>query len=356
MHACHRRLFLVVVLLMLPSAARGEDWPMYGRDRNRNAVSPEKGPPLWWQVKDNHGPNLQSSKNIKWQAKLGSLTNCDPVIAHGFVWVGASVQDDKTRVRSGNLMCFREKDGKLLYQHRSLGLPAQEDGPAYAGHTSSPLFEGNRAWFTTIRFETVCLDIGPLQRGDGQPKELWKVDMVKELGVFPSDVPMGYGKTCSIAASYKDRIFVCTGNGADDEGKTPQPKAPSVVCFDKTSGKILWTDNSPGKNILEGQWASPLVMEIHGGGQVIVPQGDGWVRSFDAMNGELIWKFDASPRSIGDPHKRNQLLATPVYHGGYIYIGTGAQFSYLPRRFVVRPAVHAAATNCLGTNRSLLPP
>ena len=319
----HKIISLIVGLALVPTVA-AEDWPMLGRDRSRNPVSPEKNPPLWWQVEDNEGPNLQRSKNIKWQAKLGSFTNCDPVIANGFVWVGASVQDDKTRVRSGNLMCFREKDGKLLYQHRSISLPTQDLGLAYVGHTSSPLIEGDRAWFTTIRCETVCLDIGPLQRGDGQPKELWKVDMVKGLGVFPSDAPMGYGRTCSITASYKDRIYVCTGNGVDEEGKTPQPKAPSLVCFHKNTGKVLWTDSSPGKKILDGQWSSPLIMEIHGRGQVIVPQGDGWLRSFDAMSGELIWKFDASPRSIVDPNKRGQLLATPVYHDGYIYIGTGA--------------------------------
>src|SRR5450631_3534757 len=113
---------LIVGLTLVPAVA-ADDWPMLGRDRTRNPVSGEKNPPLWWQVEDNQGPNWQPSRNIKWQAKLGANTNCDPVIANGLVWVGTSVHDEKTRERSAVLKCFREKDGRLLYEHRSLGLP-----------------------------------------------------------------------------------------------------------------------------------------------------------------------------------------------------------------------------------------
>jgi hypothetical protein len=94
---------LIVVLTLVPAVA-ADDWPMFGRDRSRNGVSPEKNPPIWWQVADNEGPNLQRSKNIKWQAKLGANTNCDPVIAKGLVWVGTSVQDAKSKTRSGALV------------------------------------------------------------------------------------------------------------------------------------------------------------------------------------------------------------------------------------------------------------
>ena len=281
--------------------------------------------PIWRRSDGAADP--QPAGNIQWSVKLGTRTASDPVIAGGMIWIGTSETDAKTERRIAVLNCLREKDGKLLYQYRTPPMPGTKgwDGVrAYAGHTSSPLVEGDRIWFTTTRTETVCLDIGPLRRGEGQPKELWKVDMIGQLGVFPSDAPMGYGKTCSIAASSKGRIFVCTGNGVDIEGNAPQPNAPSLVCFAKDTGKVLWTDNSPGAKIREGQWSSPLVLEIQGRDQVIAPQGDGWLRSFDAATGALIWKFDTNPRSITDPNRRAQLLATPVYHEGRVYIGNGA--------------------------------
>ena len=324
-------------LLCLP--ARADDWPVLGRDKTRNAVSPEKNPPQWWQPPITVGPDRRAGKNIKWEAPLPHRTKCDPVVANGLVWVGSRERLNKGRSASV-LACYREKDGKLLYQYR-VPDPAEGVGTWDAGHTSSPLIEADRLWFTTPSSETVCLDVGPLRRGDGEPKELWKVDMIKQLRIFPSYAPMGYGKTCSIPASYKDRIYVCTGNAANEEGKVPQPKAPSLVCFDKNTGKVLWSDNSPGDQILDRQWCSPLVMDIAGRGQVVTPQGDGWLRSFDAMTGELLWKFDTNLRSITQPDQRSRLLATPVYHDGYIYIGNGHSPvdspSLMPHFFCIDP-------------------
>lgn len=319
---------VIAIVLLFSSASHGfaEDWPMFGRSATRNPVSPEKHPPLWWRVADEDG--RQPPRNIKWQAKLGMHTKGDPVVAGGLVWVGTNNQhprDPKVAERLPALKCFREKDGAFLYQYLTT-LPPGEwfQYFRHSGHTSSPLVENDRLWFTTVRGEVVCLDIGALQRGAGVPRELWKLDLRQTLGVFPSWEPMGYGKTCSIGASYKGFIFVLTGNGIDEHGKVPAPKAPSLVCLDKNTGKVIWSDNSPGDGIIEGQWASPLVVEIAGHGQVIAPMGDGWIRSFGARTGELIWKFDTNPKATiqrPDRRDRNGLFATPLFDGRHVYIG-----------------------------------
>ena len=61
----------------------------------------------------------------------------------------------------------------------------------------------------------------------------------------------------------------------------PAPDAPSFIAMDKNTGKVLWTDNSPGTNILHGQWSSPAYAVLGGQPQVIFAGGDGWVYSFD---------------------------------------------------------------------------
>ena len=141
---------------------------------------------------------------------------------------------------------------------------------------------------------------------------------------------MGDGRTCSIAAPFRDRIYVVTGNGVvlDYDQKTqrqftytPSPEAPSLVCFDKNTGAVIWIDRSPGTNMIAGQWGSPLVAEIHGRGQVITPQGDGWVRSFDAETGALIWSFDINIPPQSDRRERNHFLNTPVLYQNRVYIG-----------------------------------
>jgi hypothetical protein len=71
------------------------------------------------------------------------------------------------------------------------------------------------------------------------------------------------------------------------------------------------------------------VVEVGGRGQVIHPQADGWVRSFDAETGTLVWKLDCNPvgakgdRGLGVGGKRVYVLGTPVYAGGRVYLGTG---------------------------------
>lgn len=314
---------LLIVLVQAPAVV-AEDWPMSGRDRTRNAVSPEKGPPRWWQV-----PQSQTrvpARNIKWQVRLGSQTKGDPIVANGLVWVGTNnnePRDPGFRDKAPVLMCFREKDGAFLYQYVT-AIPADDHFAdfRFAGHTSSPLVENGRMWFTTVRGEVVCLDIAPLEKGQGLPRELWKLDMRKALGVFPSWAPMGYGRTCSIACQ-GDFIYVLTGNGVDADDRVPAALAPSLICLHKNTGKVIWSDNSPGKNILDGQYASPLVIEVNGRSQVIAPMGDGWVRSFDAITGDLLWKFDGNPKNIKRPRGWNNWFATPVFYDGRVYLGNG---------------------------------
>ena len=83
-------------------------------------------------------------------------------------------------------------------------------------------------------------------------------------------------------------------------------------------------------SILHGTVADPLVVEIDGRGQVIVGQSDGWLRSFDALTGELIWKFDANKKESkwGAPSgiARCTIMTTPVYYRGRVYLGVGREW------------------------------
>ncbi|MCH2575491.1 PQQ-binding-like beta-propeller repeat protein, partial [Candidatus Poribacteria bacterium] len=61
--------------------------------------------------------------------------------------------------------------------------------------------------------------------------------------------------------------------------------------------------------------------------QVIFPGGDGWVYSFEAETGKLIWKFDCNPKDseweLGGRGTRNSIIATPVIYNNRVYIGVG---------------------------------
>ena len=325
--------FATTAALAVALATPAADWPQWGRDATRNAVSPEKGAPHDFQLPPvENGKLTKPDRSIAWFGELGSRTLGTPSIADGLVWIGTNARDPGEDAPAkdwdgGVLMCFRESDGKLLWKHRSPRLRTSlvEDFPQ-ATLGSAPHVEGDRLWYVNNRCEAVCFDIAPLKKGTGQPREVWKFDMRKELKVFQHIFLMQGGGGAAVAV-YGDLLFVVTHNGVDEShANIPSPDAPSLVCFDKATGRVLWKDKSPGKNILCGQVSSPLVCEVKGRKQVIVGQGDGWLRSFDPATGEVLWKCDLNAKDseyeLGFGN-RNYLVATPILYDGRVYIATG---------------------------------
>jgi tetratricopeptide (TPR) repeat protein len=272
-------------------------------------------------------------RNTRWTARLGSGNFARPVVAGGLVWVGTNNRHPRNPKLKGDaavLTCFRETDGKFLWQYVSPRLKDSHQDYPGSSLNCCPLVEGERLYFTTNRWEVLCLDIAALRKGTGEPRQLWKLDMIKTLGVRPMGRGMNLGFTCSISSSYKGRIYVSTGNAADEQGRVPAPRAPSLLCLDKDTGKVLWSDSSPGKNIMSAQWSSPLLAEVKGRAQVIAAQGDGWLRAFDALTGKLLWKFDCNPKKAtpytpGGGGQRCFFIATPVLYENRVYIGVGQE-------------------------------
>jgi outer membrane protein assembly factor BamB len=152
---------------------------------------------------------------------------------------------------------------------------------------------------------------------------VWVLDMMNKLGTSQHNMC-----SCSVT-SWGDLLFVNTSNGVDEAHITiPAPEAPSFVCMNKHTGEIYWTDNSPGKNILHGQWSSPAVAIIGGQAQVIFGGGDGWVHCFKAdKTKERLWKFDINPKDavleLGGRGTRNDIISTPVVYDNKVYFCTG---------------------------------
>jgi outer membrane protein assembly factor BamB len=156
---------------------------------------------------------------------------------------------------------------------------------------------------------------------------IWAFDMMKELGTRQHNMC-----SCSVTA-LGDILFVNSSNGVDESHLVIQaPDAPSFIAMDKNTGKVYWTDNSPGRNILHGQWSSPTVAVIGGVPQVLFGGGDGWLYSFKADKGqdgkpELLWKFDINPKDsileLGGRGTRNDIISTPVVYEDKVYFATG---------------------------------
>ena len=303
------------------------DWPMWGGTADRNMISTMANAPTEWDI--------DSNKNIVWKAELGSQTYGNPVVADGKVFVGTNneaLKDPALKGDRGVLMAFRESDGEFLWQHASPKLMSGRvnDWP-YQGVASSPLVEGKRLWYVNNRGEVVCVDTegfhdgendGPYTREEHTGKQhadiIWVYDMMEELGVSQHNLAN------SSPVPYKNLIFLTTSNGQDESHvNVPSPRSPALVAIDKTTGELIWEDNSVNGNILHGQWSQPSVGEIGGVMQVIHAQGDGWVRGFEVETGKKLWEFDTNPKDSVWPKTRNELISTPVIYRDKVFIANG---------------------------------
>jgi outer membrane protein assembly factor BamB len=303
------------------------DWPMWGGTPDRNMVSEMKGLPTTWDVK--------TKKNIKWVAELGSQTYGNPVVANGTVFVGTNneaMRDPNIKGDKGVLMAFRASDGEFLWQavHDKLAAGRANDWP-FQGVCSSPLVEDGIVYYMSNRGELMAVDADGFRDGtnDGlvkdekatretDPDVIWRYDMMEELGV------MQHNMANASPVSHGDLIFVNTSNGQDESHvNVPSPKAPAVIAVNKKTGKLVWEDNSVGEKILHGQWSSPAVGTVGTTVQVALGQGDGWVRGYEALTGKKLWEFDLNPKDSVWPKTRNEVISTPVYHEGVVYVANG---------------------------------
>jgi outer membrane protein assembly factor BamB len=140
---------------------------------------------------------------------------------------------------------------------------------------------------------------------------------MKEISSFPHNM------TASAPVLYGDLVFSGTSNGRDEDGNLPFPDTAAIIALDRKTGELVWSDNSPGSDVLHGQWASPAVATIGGVGQVVMGQGDGWVRAYVAQTGKKLWEFDTNPKEAVWPEDRNNVISTPVIDSDRVYIANG---------------------------------
>ena len=327
------------------------DWPQWGGTPHRNNTPTTGKLPDSWQVgrfdRRSGAWDRQTAENVRWVANLGGQTYGNPVVVGDQVFVGTNnasgyLERYPAEVDLGCLLCFDRGSGQLLWQHSSEKLASGRvhDWPLQ-GICSTPLVENDRLWFVTSRGEVRCLDTAGFYDGQdnglaqspeivANPLEadvVWSFDMMAELGVSQRNM------ASSSVTAWGDLLLVNTGNGTGEVAtELPAPAAPSFLCLDKQTGKLIWADHSPGENILHGQWSSPAAAVLGGVPQAIFAGGDGYVYSFAADRGRdgkptLLWKFDCNPKTskwaLSGDADRNYLIGTPVIYNERVYIAVG---------------------------------
>ena len=288
-------------------------------------------PPIDWDT--------TTGRNIVWSVELGNDTFGRPVVAGDAVYVGTDnsrQMNPAFQDASGVLMAFRVTDGAFLWQDVA---PKKERGLReflLPSTTSAPHVEGNRLYYVTAECQLRSLDTQGFRDGDnsGPYREevfqdsaaadiAWELDMCFRLGVFPHEA------SNSEVLPVGDLLMVSTSNG-QNEGHTrvPSPRAPSLIAVDKHSGEVVWRAIGPGKQVLHGQWSSPVAANVNGRMQVLFGGGDGWLRAYDAASGHEVWRFDGNPKDarwLPRPGvlSRSSIIASPVFADGRVFVAMG---------------------------------
>ena len=358
-----RAVTLASALASCAALSMAKDWPTWGGGPSRNMVSSDTNAlPSEANIEgvgEDGKVDPAKAKNVKWAARLGSQTYGNPTVAGGRVYVGTNndpPRDPKHAGDRGVLACFDEKDGHFLWQ---LVVPKLASGKhedwEFTGVCTSPAVEGERVYAVTNRCEIVCLDAAGLSNGNqgpftqeaeyladkGNPPVapgptdadiLWRYDMRDELGVFPHNM------TSSSVLVVGDRLYATTSNSVDWTGKhTPSPDAPTLICLDKNTGKLLAQEKSGiSRRMFHSNWSSPAYGTFNGKPLVVFGAGDGWCYGFEPETLKEVWRCDCNPPQYrtgkdGKPVKYqptaagspSEIIATPIVHENRVYVAIG---------------------------------
>ena len=343
------------------------DWTQWGNSPAKNMAADATNLPFDF--------NPDTSQNILWVATMGSQTYGNPTVSDGRVFIGTNNQGRKDPRFKGDyslLKCLDASTGETLW---TLTVPKLGSGKVgdweFLGICSSPTIVGNRVYIVTNRCEVMALDVNGLADGnqglqdEGQymaykgstplpPVKvektdadiIWRYDMRDQLAVYPHNI------TSSSILVIGDVLFCSTSNGVTyDHTDIPYPKAPALIALNRKIAErpgakpeeLLVGEEGSGLStrILHGNWASPST----GGGQILYGGPDGFLYAFDPKPvpdqdgfGVLpeTWRYDCNPREYrykngdesqpikyADPQGPSEIIATPVYYQGRVYVAIG---------------------------------
>ena len=232
--------------------ADAADWPRWRGPENTGHVPADEPVPA----------TLPKEPKLLWDVKLGDGVG-SPVVAGGRVFCLDNRDDKET------LCAFDLAGGKELW-HDAID-EVISDGIG-TGPRGTPVADGPRVFAQSCRGEFCCL-----RAADG--KLLWRTNFVKDFGaVFigeegQAQAASRHGYTGPPLVDGQ-RIIVGVGGryGA------------SMVCFDKTDGRVIWKSQDD----IAG-FDGPIVARLAGVKQVVAFTADG-VIGLDAGDGKLLWR------------------------------------------------------------------
>jgi outer membrane protein assembly factor BamB len=288
--------FISFILLSSAPSAQEADVSRYWaqwRGPHATGVSPTANPPLEWS----------ETKNIKWKVEIPGRGSSSPIVWGDRVFVltavPVGVQGAAQHAPRGGLqprgvhrfvvLAIDRKTGRTLWER-----VATELEPHEAGHfenstwaSGSPITDGQMLFAYFESFGLYAYDMNGML--------LWK----KDLGDKRMRNQFGEGSTPALHGN----TLVIVWDHLNGQS--------FIVALDKRDGKELW--RVPREEI--DTWATPLIIEVNGRAQVIVPAMRR-NRAYDLEDGHVVWESDGLTMNP---------IPSPVYGDGLVFLMSGFQ-------------------------------
>lgn len=265
-------------------------WPQW-RGPHATGVSTTGMPPLEWS----------EDENVRWKVPVPGRGSSSPIVWDDLVFlttaVPAGITGDAQHEPRGGLpdrgvhrfvvMAIDRATGRTVWER-----VAREQEPHEAAHTdngtfasSSPVTDGERVYAYFESFGLYAYDMtGTL---------LWD----KDLGDKKMRNQFGEGSTPALHGNTLVIVWDHLGGQS------------FVAAFDARDGRELWRREREEIDT----WATPLVVEVDGRAQAIVPAMER-VRSYDLQTGEIVWESDGLTMNA---------IPSPVYADGLAFLMSG---------------------------------
>lgn len=264
-------------LICWSCSAGAGDWPQWLGPTRNNRVS----------LKEPVPEKIPAEPKPLWQIKIGGGFS-SPVVA-------------------GNKVVYSDENGEKEILHLLDATTGKESWQTVvadryedewgAGPRSTPFIEGNRVFVQSCNGEFRCLDLA-------NGKLVWSVNFEKDFGVKFVGSKGGEGTAARRGNNgsglvHGDTVIVPVGS----------TKGASLVCFDKSTGKVFWKSGNE-----EAAYSSLQVASFGGVEQVIALMADS-LMGIDCKTGKGLWQV---PLKTGA--KRH--AATPVISGENVIVNS----------------------------------
>ena len=275
------RLSSLLFLILLSTAALGENWPSW-RGPNQNGVGPRGPFPTTWS----------DTEHVAWKVRLPGSGSSTPVVWEDNIILTATAE-------ASNVVLCLDRTGKEKWRVVS-GDARNGKHKKAIGSNPSPVTDGKHIYVYFKSGDLACLTFNG--------KIVWHLNLQNEYG----EDTLWWDLGTSPVLTRKHVIVAVMQTG------------PSyLVALDKTTGKPVWKqDRNLGAPLEAAQsYSTPVVTTLEGKESIVVLGAD-YVTGHDAATGQQQWKIGTlNPqgekywRSIASPVISENIILAPYARG-----------------------------------------